>query len=196
MHALPALLGPTASRGMESRRPPASRHQGKSGNLQSGSLSGSSQPQAAERRRPWLGSEMDRRGESESVSTQRPRKRLPVHANAGSSEQLAAASEPERRAPSCRVWNRRFWNILRALTKYVSQRALPPGAPALATHGLNVRCKKTNRAPQRTYRVLQSWFPFRDYTVVPHDSGTITASGEAITRRGRARWLPRYRCHR
>ena len=73
------------------------------------------------------------------------------HANAGSSEQLAAASEPERRAPSCRVWNRRFWNILRALTKYVSQRALPPGAPALATHGLNVRCKKTNRAPQRTY---------------------------------------------
>jgi len=33
-------------------------------------------------------------------------------------------------------------------------------------------------------------------TVVPHDSGTITASGEAITRRGRARWLPRYRCHR
>ena len=92
MHALPALLGPTASRGMESRRPPASRHQGKSGNLQSGSLSGSSQPQAAERRRPWLGSEMDRRGESESVSTQRPRKRLPVHANAGSSEQLAAAT--------------------------------------------------------------------------------------------------------
>ena len=32
----------------------------------------------------------------------------------------------------------------------------PPGAPALATHGLNVRCKKTNRAPQRTYRVCVS----------------------------------------
>ena len=30
-------------------------------------------------------------------------------------------------------------------------------------------------------------------TVSSHDSGTITASGEAITRRGRARWLPRYR---
>ena len=29
----------------------------------------------------------------------------------------------------------------------------PPWAPALATHGLNIRCKKTNRAPQRTYRV-------------------------------------------
>ena len=34
---------------------------------------------------------------------------------------------------------------------FVSQRA-PPRAPALATHGLNVCCKKTNRAPQRTYR--------------------------------------------
>ena len=33
---------------------------------------------------------------------------------------------------------------------FVSQRA-PPRAPALATHGLNVCCKKTNRAPQRTY---------------------------------------------
>ena len=35
-----------------------------------------------------------------------------------------------------------------------------------------------------------------DVTASSHDSGTITASGEAITRRGRARWLPRYRCHR
>jgi len=41
-------------------------------------------------------------------------------------------------------------NILRARTPFVSQRA-PPRAPALATHGLNVCCKKTNRAPQRTY---------------------------------------------
>ena len=28
----------------------------------------------------------------------------------------------------------------------------PPGAPSLATQCLNVRCKKTYRAPQRTYR--------------------------------------------
>ena len=26
----------------------------------------------------------------------------------------------------------------------------PPGAPSLASHGPNVRCKKTNRATQRT----------------------------------------------
>ena len=41
-----------------------------------------------------------------------------------------------------------------------------------------------------------AFFRIQYITVVPHDSGTITASGEAITRRGRARWLPRYRCHR
>ena len=32
---------------------------------------------------------------------------------------------------------------------HVTARA-PPGAPTLASHGLNVRCKKTNRATQRT----------------------------------------------
>ena len=36
----------------------------------------------------------------------------------------------------------------------VSQRA-PPRAPTLATHGLNVCCKKTNRAPQRTYLLVR-----------------------------------------
>jgi hypothetical protein len=30
----------------------------------------------------------------------------------------------------------------------------PPGAPTLASHGLNVRCKKTYRATQRTNRLL------------------------------------------
>ena len=30
----------------------------------------------------------------------------------------------------------------------------PPRAPTLASHGLNVRCKKTYRAAQRTHRIL------------------------------------------
>ena len=33
----------------------------------------------------------------------------------------------------------------------LAARASPLGPPALATHGLNVRCKKTYRAPQRTF---------------------------------------------
>ena len=37
----------------------------------------------------------------------------------------------------------------RASLRVVAARA-PPGAPTLASHGPNVRCKKTNRATQRT----------------------------------------------
>ena len=48
-----------------------------------------------------------------------------------------------------------FWKVLaptaraRVSLRVVAARA-PPGAPTLASHGPNVRCKKTNRATQRT----------------------------------------------
>ena len=73
------------------------------------------------------------------------------HANAGSSEQLAAASESlsgELRATKYGTEGSEAYCARGRM--FVSQRA-PPRAPALATHGLNVCCKKTNRAPQRTY---------------------------------------------
>ena len=80
------------------------------------------------------------------------RKRLPVHANAGSSEQLAAASESLSGELRATKYGTEGSGAYCARGRpFVSQRA-PPRAPALATHGLNVRCKKTNRAPQRTYR--------------------------------------------
>ena len=43
----------------------------------------------------------------------------------------------------------------RASLRVVAARA-PPGAPTLASHGPNVRCKKTNRATQRTNRACVS----------------------------------------
>ena len=50
-----------------------------------------------------------------------------------------------------------FWKVLartaraRVSLRVVAARA-PPGAPTLASHGPNVRCKKTYRATQRTNR--------------------------------------------
>ena len=74
------------------------------------------------------------------------------HANAGSSEQLAAATSEswsgELRA--AKYGPKVLEHTARADAVRLTARA-PPGAPALATHGLNIRCKKTNRAPQRTY---------------------------------------------
>ena len=55
----------------------------------------------------------------------------------------------------------------------------PPRAPALATHGLNVCCKKTNRAPQRTYLLSLS---------VPVNTSSLSVSKAVL------RSLPTYMC--
>ena len=65
----------------------------------------------------------------------------------------------------------------RASLRVVAARA-PPGAPTLASHGPNVRCKKTNRATQRTKRThinrgrrgveLSRGHPRKYYHRIPH----------------------------
>ena len=68
----------------------------------------------------------------------------------GGSEQLVAASESWSASSELPSMEPKVLKHTARADAFVSQRA-PPRAPALATHGLNVCCKKTNRAPQRTY---------------------------------------------
>ena len=58
----------------------------------------------------------------------------------------------------------------RASLRVVAARA-PPGAPTLASHGPNVRCKKTNRATQRTNLLCAALrdFHFSPYPPAPLD---------------------------